>query len=598
MASEEGETKSSVRSLRVGPVSVDIVDGDPRNMRIGGTEVLRRISYPVRDRNWGTFEVMTENEDMTRGPGAIGYVRTFRERSGAFKGRFEFQVEVDGKTVRCRATVVVVPSADLEVNRLGFTVLHPLEGVAGRPMLILHPDGSEEEGAFPAFIATDAPAKDITGLIHTSGDHQLEFRFEGEVFEMEDQRNWSDASYKTFCRPLRLPYPFRVPAGISQKQEIRLTVTPRTAMRSIVVPASRPEFRFPRIALTADLGMPVGFPDRLAGVQLVVRVPVDAATEHLAALAGTKDLTIEIMLLEGDDGSLSLPEFARRCDAASVRPTRVIAFPQPYLKALPRHPDWPSRPTLEDVIPFLRIAFPGVPVGGGSLTLFTEFNRYRPRPELVDFLTFGNSAIVHAADDASVIETLEAIDHIFVSAREIAAGLPLHLGLLSIGMRTNPYGADVVPNPRGVRLPMARHDPRQWSLFGAAYAVGLIAAAAEHGVESIALAMTDGPLGIMTPEGPSPLFQVIRAACQLGGEKAFVERGPGKLLSVGTKAERIVTNLGTSAGAVPLRPGERWAKPDGTNSGDVANGTGIGETARHSQTLLLAPFDVAFVSLK
>ena len=51
-----------------------------------------------------------------------------------------------------------------------------------------------------------------------------EVRFEGDVFEMEDQRNWTDASYKTYCTPLDISYPVEVEKGtkISQKVAIRL----------------------------------------------------------------------------------------------------------------------------------------------------------------------------------------------------------------------------------------------------------------------------------------------------------------------------------------------------------------------------------------
>ena len=36
---------------------------------------------------------------------------------------------------------------------------------------------------------------------------------QGDIFEMEDQRNWTDASYKTYVRPLALPWPYTLPAG-------------------------------------------------------------------------------------------------------------------------------------------------------------------------------------------------------------------------------------------------------------------------------------------------------------------------------------------------------------------------------------------------
>ena len=47
---------------------------------------------------------------------------------------------------------------------------------------------------------------------------------EGDTFEMEDQRNWTDASYKTYCRPLARGFPFPVAAGetVEQTVEIRL----------------------------------------------------------------------------------------------------------------------------------------------------------------------------------------------------------------------------------------------------------------------------------------------------------------------------------------------------------------------------------------
>jgi D-apionolactonase len=37
-------------------------------------------------------------------------------------------------------------------------------------------------------------------------------RMEGDRFEMEE-RNWTDASFKTYCRPLALPWPFMLAAG-------------------------------------------------------------------------------------------------------------------------------------------------------------------------------------------------------------------------------------------------------------------------------------------------------------------------------------------------------------------------------------------------
>src|SRR3712207_9295379 len=47
---------------------------------------------------------------------------------------------------------------------------------------------------------------------------------EGDTFEMEDQRNWTDASYKTYVRPLALPWPYTLAAGSELEQAVTVTV--------------------------------------------------------------------------------------------------------------------------------------------------------------------------------------------------------------------------------------------------------------------------------------------------------------------------------------------------------------------------------------
>lgn len=41
---------------------------------------------------------------------------------------------------------------------------------------------------------------------------------------MEDQRNWTDSSFKTYCTPPQLPYPGKVAAGTRISQTVRLTL--------------------------------------------------------------------------------------------------------------------------------------------------------------------------------------------------------------------------------------------------------------------------------------------------------------------------------------------------------------------------------------
>ncbi len=114
-------------------------------------------------------------------------------------------------------------------------------------------------------------------------------------------------------------------------------------------------------------------------------------------------------------------------------------------------------------------------VGAGTPSNFTEFNRNPPGPES-DFVFFSVAAIVHAADEQSVAETLDVYPAIIDSARALCPGKPIWLVPCTIGTRHNPYGAAPAANPDLGRVPAAQFDPRQDASFAAAFAVAAVAA--------------------------------------------------------------------------------------------------------------------------
>ena len=260
--------------------------------------------------------------------------------------------------------------------------------------------------------------------------------------------------------------------------------------------------------------------------------------------AGTE---LELVAIDSD----ALLILAQRCHSFQLHPNYVVALPQSYLASHQPEGPWPAGATPNDFALDLRKLFPAAKIGAGSLTNFTEFNRCPPIIDNVDFVTFGNSAIVHAADDMSVIETLEALPHIFRSARVLAKNRPLRLGLMSIGMRSNPYGAGVAQNANGALLPMAQLDPRQYTAFAAAYAVGVLSAAALGGVSSIALAMPGGPIGA---KELSPLGIVILAAAKLVNRTVSVlkhETGTENWVSITDKTGGLAANYGSIPTNIP-----------------------------------------------
>lgn len=490
------------RQMTAGALAAAIVEGDLRRLTFAGTEVLRRISTPVRDASWGTFPVRTVSEQLE----PLRFVHAFEAIGGDFVGRLEITLDApEPGRGGVTADLTLTARRALRVNRAGFTLLHPIAGVAGSEMTVTHPDGSRTGTRFPLHVSPAQPARDIAGLSHRVGPVEITITMEGDVFEMEDQRNWSDASFKTYCRPLALPRPYDLEAGSNVRQRLRITLTETTGTLPATA-ATSGQGRMPEVLLASD-----GTASDPAHGGLLVRI--DAETPE-TALAELRPVALEIVCT----GTADLARTIDRCRAAGIAPRRVVALPEPYLQSHQPEGPWPQGMAPGDAIPLLRAGFPGAMVGAGSLTNFTEFNRCRPDPATCDFATFGNTAIVHAADDLSVIETLEALPQILASAHAVMGGKPLHLGLVSIGMRSNPYGAGVMPNPDGLLLPMAMADPRQDRAFAAAYAVGVLAAAVTGGVDSLALAMADGPPGA----AGRPLARVISGAVALEGAAVTV----------------------------------------------------------------------------
>ena len=236
--------------LRAGPFTLFYEAGDLRYVTLGQREVLRRIYSAVRDRNWGTVPAQLSNERSEIGADSFRLAYDVENKQGEIN--FFWRGEITGN-----ASGQITFTMDGEArstflrNRLGFCVLHPIRECAGRICRVERPDGMKEQLAFPCLVAAEQPLRglhDITTLAHEiEPGLWAEVRFTGELFEVEDQRNWIDASFKTFCTPLRLPFPVEVKAGTRITQSVTLRLieedeperTGRDAFHRVPLPGSR-----------------------------------------------------------------------------------------------------------------------------------------------------------------------------------------------------------------------------------------------------------------------------------------------------------------------------------------------------------------------
>ncbi|MCG9895185.1 MAG: hypothetical protein MH204_06895 [Fimbriimonadaceae bacterium] len=204
-----------------------------RRLTWRGEEQVRAIYAAVRDESWGTVpgetEAVVREED---GAVVVEFQTRHVSRRFSFHGRIRLHPG-EGLTFEVEGTA----QERFQTMRTGLCLLHPAEQ-AGAALQVTHPDGGTERLGFPVEIAPHQPVLDIARLEVEGGPT---IQFEGEVFEMEDQRNWSDASFKTYCRPLGLPSPYEVAPDAPIRHKITVTTGGTGAFRA-------PEFigRVPR----------------------------------------------------------------------------------------------------------------------------------------------------------------------------------------------------------------------------------------------------------------------------------------------------------------------------------------------------------------
>ncbi|MBI3674147.1 MAG: hypothetical protein HY245_12185 [Rhizobiales bacterium] len=504
------------RELVAGPLSAVFDSGALRYIRYHGREVLRGIAYLVRDRNWGTYAPAIENLEVRQGKSGftIGYDATCKDKDQAIRYRAAIEASADG-TLKFSAEAT--PLSDFLTNRTGFVVLHPLDGTVGRPVEVVHTDGKRARRKFPKFISPGQPIFEIRSLKHEPlPGVSVTVLMEGNKFEMEDHRNWMDASYKTYVCSLLDPWPYTLAKGTVFSQSVTLAVTGKPAKTAtkrsggVEVTLGGVKNRVPSIGVSvpmAEAGAALAAADLIAAAKpahLVCQIDGREKGQKEAAIAfhelskrSGSPVKLEIVLPAREPATAEVEAIARAVHEAGVKPSSVVVTQMHDLKSFQPNTPRPWGPSYEEMAAAARASFPGILIGGGMLSYFTELNRKPPPRGLFDFITHTGCPIVHAADDISVMETLESLPWIFASTRAMTAKSPYHIGPTGIPCRDNPYGAAVAVNPGNGRVCLSDMDPRQRGLYAAAWNVGYLAAASAAGLDAVALGAVTGPQGMI-----------------------------------------------------------------------------------------------------
>jgi hypothetical protein len=522
--------------ITAGDATAFLDRGDVRYYSVHGREIIRRIYVAVRDVAWQTLPAVVSPAEVHEQDGGgirVSYEARVAGGDIAFSWTGAIELSASGELAYA---ITGIAGSGFDYARIGLNILHP-PSLAGRPYRAVtrdrvlegkFPDGVGPQPLrdgeyFPLFPAFSALTASLDGPV------DVRFELDGDEFEMEDQRNWLDASYKTYSTPMSLGLRHAEP-GDSIAQRVRVRADDRTA-----APGARKAARragsvelmvdrqhsggvFPAIGLgMASHGreLAAGEADLLAALRLShlradVRLSRGDADEVVARAAAAAlqcrcGLELAVFLDAVSPGELGRLGTIAREPGAQLR--RLLVFCEHELVTSP------------GVLAAARdAAGAGVPVFGGTNLYFAELNRDRPDPAAADGFAFSANPQVHSADDRSMTEAPASFADVLLTGRGFLAARPMAVSPVTLLPRFNADAAGAGTAGTGDPPPA---DHRQASLLCAAFT----ALAAKHlaGGEAAAATFyeTTGELGIIAPAAGRSSRPVMLGATAVPPGAAF-----------------------------------------------------------------------------
>lgn len=504
-----------MRRMQAGPLVAGYENGFLRRIGYGETEVIRMIYFALRDRNWNTMGSIIQNEKVSsEGNRFLITYDLVNLNEGV--PIMEWRVHIEGTP----AGVITfeINGTMLETfmkNRAGFCVLHPLN-VAGTNCTLTHSDESESVHLFPEVISPTNPFLQIQAMTWTAEAATFHLQFEGDTFETEDQRNWGDASYKTFCTPLDKPFPAVLKKGETVYQKITLrSVAPLqplndvehpVILRSTGIKTTLPLFGIGASTQVQQLGSEAALKVRALRLSHY-RIDLHPASEDWVSnfsaayeTAHSLGIGLEVALHLTDNSAEEVEAFSVLCQQNKVKLKKVLLLNANGMV---------TTPGMIEEVPALKRIFPRVLFGAGTNYNFNEINKNHFVPEEIDFVSLSFDPQEHAFDDLTILENVGTLPHVVQSTKAIyGESMAVHMSPITLLKRFNPYAT----NPKDLFIPEEKKaDPRQCEVFCAVWTFGAIIGLARGGAEAVTFFQTAGNQGILSREGtPYPVYEVLR----------------------------------------------------------------------------------------
>jgi hypothetical protein len=392
-----------------------------------GQEIIRRLFVTVRDRDWRENAATEWEAKPLRDGGGVALKALHCgphvefEWEGTFSVRHNtLEFAIDGRTLR-----------DMEICRLGLVVLYPVRTLLGSHMQTEGPHGIHrlqiQEQLYPQPIIDNLPRgmtppfSSLSISLRQSG--RLQCHFSGDLFELEDQRNWGDASFKAYCTPLSVGFPRFVTSGTLVRHQVEATVATGTPSLKARAPSTyeirrtedavRAVSRFPRLGIALSSQAQPGRESHYSHwshVRLDFNDPETYAytTQIIDGLPTSMDLELCLEIDETASADRFLENVVK---LAKSRISRILIRGSgtgiPSERSLAR---------LRDSLSLLNIQMP--PLFIATSGNFVEINRGQSLKGL-DGVAFPFSSTVHLSDRWTVAESPGILGDIVASARNL-----------------------------------------------------------------------------------------------------------------------------------------------------------------------------------
>jgi D-apionolactonase len=517
------------KTLQAGACQVQYEQGALRCLQANGHELVRNIYFALRDSNWGTVPFRIENEQNSVGDDsfllqfdAVHFLDT--------QDVFAWKVSIEGTahhqivfSIKGRAL------APFWRNRAGFCLLHPIKECAGQPLQITQPDGQISDETFPTIIAPHRPFPYIRAMRWwVAGAGEVSVTLEGDEFETEDQRNWGDGSYKTFCTPLAKPFPVELKAGDVVNQKITFVLDSRhsTPQGFKTLVGIHPKTfaqifkrQMPRIGTLQSYEKTPFTPQEITALRalhldhLRVEISLDQANWREALRFGYQQALsigshLFLALTFGKNPTTQTADFLDFVQKEGIAIADLLLF-QNETYATPTA-------LLQEVAASLKAALPHTRLGAGTQTNYTELGRNLFDASMIDFVAYCFQPQEHAFDNQSLMENVESQAYALLSARHHYPQKAIYVSPISFKKRFNPYAQNVTDH--FVEQPLSvQQDDRLRTDFGADWLLNTLQVLAEAGAECVTLCRATGALGLVQDE-PIAFYEVLQKIQSLQGD--------------------------------------------------------------------------------